>query len=101
MARRRERRRGKVLRRSQLCFILSLQCIADTRFAGDAAMAAGVGGAGVVPRRRLTYNEGAGADQGWRAMAMPVFQGRQVTVNTVRLTWPPVFQISLFVPSLV
>ncbi|KAG2541031.1 hypothetical protein PVAP13_9NG597300 [Panicum virgatum] len=48
----------------------------------DAATTAGVGGAGVVPRRRLTYNEGAGADQGWRAMAMPVFQGRQVTVNT-------------------
>ncbi|RLN41272.1 uncharacterized protein C2845_PM01G14040 [Panicum miliaceum] len=55
---------------------------ADTRFAGDAATTAGVGGAGVVPRRRLTYNEGAGADQGWRAMAMPVFQGRHVTVNT-------------------
>ncbi|PUZ41240.1 hypothetical protein GQ55_9G488300 [Panicum hallii var. hallii] len=48
----------------------------------DAATTAGVGGAGVVPRRRLTYNEGAGADQGWRAMAMPVFQGRHVTVNT-------------------
>ncbi|KAG2552163.1 hypothetical protein PVAP13_9KG431000 [Panicum virgatum] len=46
------------------------------------AMAAGVGGAGVVPRRRLTYNEGAGADQGWRAMATPVFQGRHVAVNT-------------------
>ncbi|CAL4914241.1 unnamed protein product [Urochloa decumbens] len=46
----------------------------------DAATVAGVGGAGVVVRRRLTYNEGAGADQGWRTMARPVFQGRHVTI---------------------
>ncbi|CAN6325325.1 unnamed protein product [Urochloa humidicola] len=46
------------------------------------ATVAGVGGARAVARRRLTYNEeGAGADQGWRAMARPVFQGRHVTVH--------------------
>ncbi|CAN6306750.1 unnamed protein product [Urochloa humidicola] len=42
---------------------------------------AGVAGAGAVVRRRLTYNEGARADQGWRTMARPVFQGRHVTVH--------------------
>ncbi|CAN6320111.1 unnamed protein product [Urochloa humidicola] len=45
------------------------------------ATVAGVGGARAVARRRLTYNGGAGADQGWRTMARPVFQGRHVTVH--------------------
>nr|TKV96284.1 hypothetical protein SEVIR_9G419400v2 [Setaria viridis] len=49
----------------------------------DAATTAGAAGASVVARRRLTYNEGAGADQGWRTMARPVFQGRHVTFNSL------------------
>ncbi|XP_012704582.1 uncharacterized protein LOC101760973 [Setaria italica] len=56
---------------------------AETWFAGDAATTAGAAGASVVARRRLTYNEGAGADQGWRTMARPVFQGRHVTFNSL------------------
>ncbi|KAF8728580.1 hypothetical protein HU200_017843 [Digitaria exilis] len=47
-----------------------------------AATTASVGRAGVVTRRRLTYNGGAGADRVWRAMAMPVFQGQHVTFNS-------------------
>nr|CAB3500924.1 unnamed protein product [Digitaria exilis] len=46
------------------------------------ATTASVGRAGVVTRRRLTYNGGAGADRVWRAMAMPVFQGQHVTFNS-------------------
>ncbi|OEL24166.1 hypothetical protein BAE44_0014816 [Dichanthelium oligosanthes] len=45
------------------------------------ATMAGVGVAGVEVRRRLTYNEGAGAHQGWRTVALPVFQGRHITLN--------------------
>ncbi|KAF8721134.1 hypothetical protein HU200_023555 [Digitaria exilis] len=48
----------------------------------DAATTASVGRAGVVARRRLTYDGGAGADRVWRAMAMPVFQGQHVTFNS-------------------
>ncbi|CAL4930826.1 unnamed protein product [Urochloa decumbens] len=48
--------------------------------ARKATAVAGVG-AGVVARRRLTYSEDSGADQGWRTMARPVFQGRHVTIH--------------------
>uniref|UniRef100_A0A804LJQ2 Bromo domain-containing protein n=2 Tax=Zea mays TaxID=4577 RepID=A0A804LJQ2_MAIZE len=40
------------------------------------------GGRGLVARRRLTYNDEAAADQGWREIAAtPVFQGRHVTLR--------------------